>query len=530
MGTALTEYSNTQTPKGILSGDEVPDDTTMRSREDIWAMARRAGFGESFEVKKEYAKNYWVDEQFGALIDHLKMKGIYDETLIILQSDHGMPAKGTLYEHGSRIFSFMRYPPLFGTTQTFVHEDLVVSNVDLAPTIFDLIGATVPEQYQMDGTSWLHAVQTSVDSDSLSYGGDMCCLYRFIEMYNSRSIVSADYQYIWRSNDELETDSGVTDYYANVYDEEQLYDLTADPNEQNNVIEDIAYEEVITEMRLLMREYIESTCPMEEGECSMPPEPEVVSSAHYAAHNPYDRGDGIFSAAGIVEALDVNDDGDDGSESDSNSDSTDSPSDSDSDDDGSDSYDVTADSDDDDSDDVDSVSVADSDDDTDSDDDGSDDTDSNDDDDDGVFSAAAHNPYSRGDGIFSAVSDLGKFDISTASASGSGSESDSRSGSQSKSESDSDSKEYPSKEPMKSKKEWPSPKPTRKPTSWTKKVKETPEPTKSWKKTKEPTKSRKKKTKEPTKSTKSWSKKEYPSPSFLNFQSQLISDACRHFR
>merc|ERR1712141_410600 len=59
-----------------------------------------------------------------------------------------------------------------------------------------------------------------------------------------------------------------------------------------------------------------------------------------------------------------------------------------------------------------------------------------------------------------------------------------------------------SKEPMKSKKEWPSPKPTRKPTSWTKKVKETPEPTKS----------RKKKTKEPTKSTKSWSKKEYPSP------------------
>merc|ERR1712130_1084521 len=120
----------------------------------------------------------------------------------------------------------------------------------------------------------------------------------------------------------LETDSGVTEYYANVYDEEQLYDLIADPNEQNNVIEDIAYEEVITEMRVLMREYIESTCPMEEGECSMPPEPEMFSSAR----NPYDRGDGTFSAVSYMGALDDDDD----SDSDSDSDSTDSPSDSDS--------------------------------------------------------------------------------------------------------------------------------------------------------------------------------------------------------
>merc|ERR1719242_1206595 len=226
----------------------------------------------------------------------------------------------------------MRYPPLFGTTQTFVHEDLVVSNVDLAPTIFDLIGATVPEQYQMDGTSWLHAVQSSVDSDSSSYGGDMCCLYRFIDMYNSRSIVSANYQYIWRSNDELETDSGVTDYYANVYDEEQLYDLMVDPNEQNNVIQNASYNEVLSEMRLLMREYIESTCPMEEGEGSMPPEPEEteVLAAAYYSRSPYDRGDGIFAAASNLGEID---DDDLESDSDSDSDSTDFPSDSDDDDD-----------------------------------------------------------------------------------------------------------------------------------------------------------------------------------------------------
>merc|ERR1719385_706710 len=297
--TALHDYSYTDSPKGTLSGDEVPDDTTMNSREEIWEMARESGQGESFEVKKEYAMHFWVDEQFGALVNYLKEKGIYDETLIILQSDHGVPAKGTLYEHGSRIWNFMRYPPLFGKTQTFLHEDLVVSNVDLAPTIFNLIDATVPEEYKMDGTSWLHAVESTIDTVAASlYGGDVCCQYRFIDMYNSRSIVSADYQYIWRMNDELEANGGVTDLYVNVHDTEQLYDLKKDPNEQINVIDDESYSEVISEMQWLMREYIASTCPMEDGECLMPSDP-------YTYLESDDGSDLVYSAASTFGEMDL---------------------------------------------------------------------------------------------------------------------------------------------------------------------------------------------------------------------------------
>ena len=46
-------------------------------------------------ISQEYAKYLWVDEQFGALINYLEEKGIYDETLVILQADHGVEAKGT---------------------------------------------------------------------------------------------------------------------------------------------------------------------------------------------------------------------------------------------------------------------------------------------------------------------------------------------------------------------------------------------------------------------------------------------------
>ena len=72
----------------------MPDDTSMRSRDEIWTLARTAGLEDSFSVKKNYAKYYWVDEQFGALIDYLENKGVYDETMVVLQSDHGQIAKG----------------------------------------------------------------------------------------------------------------------------------------------------------------------------------------------------------------------------------------------------------------------------------------------------------------------------------------------------------------------------------------------------------------------------------------------------
>ena len=98
---ALIEGKCSETPKGTLVGDEVPDDTTMPSRIEIWtlamAMANDAmGDAASFSVKKNYAKYLWMDASFGAIIDHLKSKGVYDNTLVILQNDHGQEAKGKL--------------------------------------------------------------------------------------------------------------------------------------------------------------------------------------------------------------------------------------------------------------------------------------------------------------------------------------------------------------------------------------------------------------------------------------------------
>merc|ERR1719361_684030 len=138
----------------------------MLTREEVWNLAGQwAGDDASVATQAQYAKYLWADEQFGALIGYLKLKGVYDNTLVVVQNDHGQEAKGLLYEHGSRILNFVRYPPLFGTERTVLSSDLVVSNVDLAPTIYQLIDATVPDEYVMDGQSWLDAVKAAVNGE-----------------------------------------------------------------------------------------------------------------------------------------------------------------------------------------------------------------------------------------------------------------------------------------------------------------------------------------------------------------------------
>ena len=97
---ALTTRNYTESPKGILVGDEVPDDTTMPSRDEIWSTActlaeEQWGDDATYSIKKNTAKYLWLDYSFGAIIDHLRSKSIYRNTMVILQNDHGQEAKGT---------------------------------------------------------------------------------------------------------------------------------------------------------------------------------------------------------------------------------------------------------------------------------------------------------------------------------------------------------------------------------------------------------------------------------------------------
>ena len=115
-------------------------------------------------------------------------------------------------------------------------EDVVTSNVDLAATIFDLAGITPPDEYQLDGVSYLNDVLRAISVADGGGGGSST--FRFLDVKNSHSIVGGHYQYIFRATETVDSMDGVDELYPDALDLEQLYDLETDPNQKQNIFND----------------------------------------------------------------------------------------------------------------------------------------------------------------------------------------------------------------------------------------------------------------------------------------------------
>jgi len=103
----------------------------------------------------------FMDQCFGRLLDGLKERGVADDTAIILLADHG---EG-FFEHGSlghaygHWFEVTQVPLILwtpGLKAAQIPPEVVVSHVDVAPTILDLIG--LPPEPRMQGESLLPIV------------------------------------------------------------------------------------------------------------------------------------------------------------------------------------------------------------------------------------------------------------------------------------------------------------------------------------------------------------------------------------
>lgn len=87
----------------------------------------------------------YLDSEIGALIEHLKREGLYDNTLLIVTADHGEAlgernliehAVGSIYQMHIHIPLLVKYP---GQKSGRV-VDAPVSQIDLLPTVLDAVG------------------------------------------------------------------------------------------------------------------------------------------------------------------------------------------------------------------------------------------------------------------------------------------------------------------------------------------------------------------------------------------------------
>ena len=95
-----------------------------------------------FEVKR-------FDRELGEAIDLLEKKGMLENTIVVMTSDHGMPfprAKSTLYDQGARVPLAIRWGNKLPKEHSGKVVDGFVNLVDLAPTFLKAAGVKVPEQ------------------------------------------------------------------------------------------------------------------------------------------------------------------------------------------------------------------------------------------------------------------------------------------------------------------------------------------------------------------------------------------------
>jgi len=106
---------------------------------DTPAMRSRYGmFGASLK---------YMDEEVGRLFDAIERLGLFENTLVIFTTDHGIMgprSKGSLYDRGVETALLMRGPGIAAGT---VVENLV-PNIDLAPTVLEAMGVSVSDDMQ----------------------------------------------------------------------------------------------------------------------------------------------------------------------------------------------------------------------------------------------------------------------------------------------------------------------------------------------------------------------------------------------
>ena len=185
----------------------------------------------------------YADESLGTLVDHLKRLGVYDETLIVLTSDHG-EGRGEHQEstHSMLVYNTTLHVPLIvkppsGTlppTRLGTRVDANVGTVDILPTVLEVLRLEPLRDIQ--GESLLpHALGERSNNARRGIYAETLSPRISRNWGEQRALIQGDYKYIHGPRSEL-------------------YDLSEDPREINNLIE--SEPELSLGMEQRLRDYL----------------------------------------------------------------------------------------------------------------------------------------------------------------------------------------------------------------------------------------------------------------------------------
>lgn len=187
---------------------------------------------------------YWgfttlIDEQIGRVVEALKEKGLYQETVLFFTADHGgFVGSHKMQDKGPAMYDDIYQIPLIISSpeaEKNIETDQFVSLIDLTATFLEIAGAEVPSEY--DGRSLLPLLRGENPADWRQQIFAEFHGHQF--PYPQRMIRTKDYKLV-----------------VNPPDTDVFYDLKNDPNEMKNEINNPEYEEIRKELYQRLFDYL----------------------------------------------------------------------------------------------------------------------------------------------------------------------------------------------------------------------------------------------------------------------------------
>lgn len=230
------------------------------------------------ELSHYYSSVRRADDCAGAVLKALEDSGQAENTLLMFLSDHGMPlpfAKTTVWHHGTNTPWIVRWP---GVVKPGAVDNNMISAVDFAPTILDVLGI---DDGGMDGRSFLPLLK----------GKKQPGRYYVVKEYNEnsggnrspmRSVATQQYTYIYNpwSDGERVFKTATTGTLAykemkrlsvndpamaerlrvfNHRDSEELYYTAKDPDSLENLVHHPEHQAALAVLRKTMLDWMEFT-------------------------------------------------------------------------------------------------------------------------------------------------------------------------------------------------------------------------------------------------------------------------------
>lgn len=197
---------------------------------------------------QEYMKNYYrlateVDDTCGKIIADLEKRKLLDSTLVIFTTDngyfhgeHGLADKWYPYQESIRVPLIILDPRMAKSNAGSINDEITL-NVDLAPTILNASKVEIPKTMQGRDLSPLY-LEKSITSWRKEFFYEHAIIKNKEFIPASEALVQKNIKYIYWPD----------------YATEELYDLTKDPFEEINVIQNENYKDILEQSRTRFKE------------------------------------------------------------------------------------------------------------------------------------------------------------------------------------------------------------------------------------------------------------------------------------